>query len=38
MVLHFQAEFAPVLAFFAFPAHGRHRCRTTNLGPGWFNH
>ena len=38
MVGKFQQEFERVLAFFAFPAHWRHRLRTTNLGEGWFKH
>ncbi len=38
MVGKFQAELEQVLAFFAFPAHWRHRLRTTNLGEGWFKH
>lgn len=38
MVEKFQFELEEVLAFFAFPAHWRHRLRTTNLGEGWFKH
>ena len=38
MVEKFQFELQEVLAFFAFPAHWRHRLRTTNLGEGWFKH
>jgi len=38
MVHKFQAELERVLAFFAFPAHWRHRLRTTNLGEGRFKH
>ncbi len=38
MVEKFQCELEEVLAFFAFPAHWRHRLRTTNLGEGWFKH
>jgi putative transposase len=38
MVEKFQFELEQVLAFFAFPAHWRHRLRTTNLGEGWFKH
>jgi len=38
MVEKFQLEMDGVLAFFAFPAHWRHRLRTTNLGEGWFKH
>ena len=38
MVEKFQEELPRVLAFFAFPAHWRHRLRTTNLGEGWFKH
>jgi len=38
MVEKFQFELEDVLAFFAFPAHWRHRLRTTNLGEGWFKH
>jgi hypothetical protein len=38
MVEKFQVELEGVLAFFTFPAHWRHRLRTTNLGEGWFNH
>jgi transposase-like protein len=38
MVQKFQADLHQVLAFFAFPAHWRHRLRTTNLGEGWFKH
>jgi transposase-like protein len=38
MVEKFQCELEQVLAFFAFPAHWRHRLRTTNLGEGWFKH
>jgi len=38
MVEKFQFELEGVLAFFAFPAHWRHRLRTTNLGEGWFKH
>ena len=38
MVRKFQTDLDQVLAFFAFPAHWRHRLRTTNLGEGWFKH
>lgn len=38
MVQKFQSELDQVLAFFVFPAHWRHRLRTTNLGEGWFRH
>lgn len=38
MVEKFQCELEQVLAFLAFPAHWRHRLRTTNLGEGWFKH
>lgn len=38
MVEKFQFELEQVLAFFTFPAHWRHRLRTTNLGEGWFKH
>jgi len=38
MVQKFQTDLHQVLAFFAFPAHWRHRLRTTNLGEGWFKH
>jgi len=38
MVQKFQSELDQVLAFFVFPAHWRHRLRTTNLGEGWFKH
>jgi putative transposase len=38
MVDKFRVELEGVLAFFAFPAHWRHRLRTTNLGEGWFKH
>jgi transposase-like protein len=38
MVEKFQFELEEVLAFFTFPAHWRHRLRTTNLGEGWFKH
>lgn len=38
MVEKFQFELEEVLAFLAFPAHWRHRLRTTNLGEGWFKH
>ena len=38
MVEKFQFELEEVLAFFAFPAHWRHRLHTINLGEGWFNH
>jgi hypothetical protein len=34
----FQDELEGMLAFFASPAHWRHRLRTTKLGEGWFKH
>jgi transposase-like protein len=38
MVKKFQAQLPQVLAFFAFPAHWRHRLRTSNRGEGGFKH